>query len=76
MGSGQDRVFLLTASVFCTCCDLSSVARNPFTSIENGLADGLMSAGRTDKALSHDQVSCETGLLEPLLLLRHRTDSA
>ena len=36
-----------------------NVANGPDSLIENGLADGLVSAGRTDEALSHYQLSCE-----------------
>ena len=36
-----------------------NVAARPDALIENGLADGLMSAGRSDEALSHYEVSCE-----------------
>ena len=36
-----------------------NVAARPDALIENGLADGLLSAGRSDEALSHYQVSCE-----------------
>lgn len=42
-----------------------NVAARPDALIESGLADGLMSAGRTDEALSHYQVSCELDSQSP-----------
>lgn len=36
-----------------------NVAAGPDSLIENGLADGLLSAGQTDEALSHYELSCE-----------------
>ena len=42
-----------------------NVATRPDAVIESGLADGLISAGRTDEALSHYEVSCELDSQSP-----------